>query len=137
MADQPVLLRSRHVFITAMQFDGTDESAARIGRWLKRDTRVVHGVLFTVGRGGAQHHGPRSCWVTKHRDGSIGTKLDEVIAKHYEPAPTPQEDAKKLAAAIMAHWKASRSGGEAFMIGGEKELVQYLTDVFQMGRKSG
>lgn len=137
MADQPVLLRSRHVFITAMQFDGTDESAAQIGRWLKRDTRVVHGVLFTVGRGGAQHHGPRSCWVTKHRDGSIGTKLNEVIAEHYEPAPTPQEDAKNLTAAIIAHWKASHSRGEAFTIDGEKELVQCLTDVFEVDRKSG
>lgn len=136
MADQPVLLRSRHVFITAMQFDGTDESAAQIGRWLKRDTRVVHGVLFTVGSGGAQHHGPRSCWVTKHRDGSIGTKLNEVIAEHYESAPTPQEDAKKLTAAIIAHWKAAHSRGEAFAIGGENELVQYLTDVFEVDRKS-
>lgn len=136
MADQPVLLRSRHVFITAMQFDGTEESAAQIGRWLKRETRVVHGVLFTVGRGGAQHHGPKSCWVIKHHDGSIGTKLNEVIAEHYEPAPTPQEDAKKLTDAIMARWKASHSGGEAFGIGDENELVRCLTDVFQVDRKS-
>lgn len=137
MAEQPVLLRSRHVLISAMQFDGTKENADQIGRWLKRETKVVHGVLFTVGRGGAQHHGPKSCWVTKHRDGSIGTKLNEVIAEYYEPAPPAHDDAKQLAATIITQWKASHGGGEAFAIGDENELVDCLTHAFQANRKLG
>ncbi|MFA4085185.1 hypothetical protein ONA92_26185 [Mycobacteroides salmoniphilum] len=125
------------MLISAMQFGGTEESAAQIGRWLKRETKVVHGVLFTVGRGGALHHGPKSCWVTKHRDGSIGTKLNEVITEYYEPAPPAHDEARHLAAAVITEWKAKHSGGEAFAIGDENELLACLTHAFEANRKLG
>lgn len=137
MAERPIMLRSKQELISAMQFDGTPAGADQIGRWLRREVKVVHGVLFTVGRQGLQHHGTRGSWVIKTANGSIATKSDEVVTAHYEPAPPPQEDAKNLADEIRARWQAAHGRGEAFVIADETELVDCLTDVFQSRRKFG
>lgn len=44
----PIRLRPKRTELIGMQFDRTKQCARVTGAWLGRDTKIVHGILFTV-----------------------------------------------------------------------------------------
>lgn len=114
----PIRLRPRRTELIGMQFDGTEDSARVIGAWLGRDTKVVHGILFTVigdgpPTGSVVAHGARGSWVVRHADHTVTTEADDWITTRYEHVPPADVDAHALTTLIVNRWQQAHRGADA------------------------
>jgi hypothetical protein len=106
----PIWLRPRRTEVIGMQFDGTEHRACVIGAWLGRDTKIVHGILFTLigdepPAGFVVAHGARVPWVVRHADHTVTTEADERITTHYEQVPSADVDAHACATLTVNRWQ--------------------------------